>query len=55
MSAERRDPDDDRIFDTDLHPRHESWAQISTQGTMIGFVIFLVMAALFALWISLRY
>jgi hypothetical protein len=42
----------ERAQGADLHPRHESWARISTRSTMIGFVIFLVLAALFYLWVT---
>ena len=55
MATENRDPKNaDRIYGTDLHPRHESWARISTRNTLIGFVVFLVLAGLFVLWIGLR-
>jgi hypothetical protein len=46
---------EERLYGADLHPRHESWARISTRGTMIGFVIFLVLAGLFVLWIGIRH
>ena len=47
--------DEDRIYGADLHPRHESWARISTNGTLVGFVVFLVLAGLFVLWINLMH
>jgi hypothetical protein len=43
---------EERVYGTNLHPRHESWARISTRSTMIAFVVFLVLAALFFLWIE---
>jgi hypothetical protein len=42
----------ERAQGADLHPQNESWARISTRSTMIGFVIFLVLAALFYLWVT---
>jgi hypothetical protein len=45
---------EDRIYGSDLHPRHEAWARISTRGTLIGFAIFVVLAAAFVLWVQLR-
>lgn len=44
----------ERVHGTDLHPRTESWARISARTSLIGFVVFLVLAGLFALWIGLR-
>jgi hypothetical protein len=56
MTEDNRDArNEDRVYGTDLHPRHESWARISTRGSMIGFVIFLVLAGLFVLWVNLRH
>ncbi len=46
---------DEPVEGTDLHPRHASWARISTRNTFIGFVIFLLIAAFFALWIEMRF
>lgn len=45
----------ERVHGTDLHPRTEAWARISVRNSLIGFVVFLVLAGLFALWIGLRY
>ena len=55
MAVNDQEPrNEDRIYGIDLHPRHEAWARISTRSTMIGFVVFLVLAALFVLWIGWR-
>jgi hypothetical protein len=43
---------EERVYGTDLHPRHESWARISSRGTLIGFFVFLVLAGLFLLWVG---
>lgn len=53
MSVRDRDPEEDRVYGTDLHPRHESWARISTRSTIIGFIVFLVLAGLLVLWLGL--
>jgi hypothetical protein len=54
MAEETRETgNEDPRYCVDLHPRHESWARISTRGSMIGFAIFLVLAGLLVLWISL--
>jgi hypothetical protein len=52
MSVRDRDPDEDRVYGTDLHPHHESWARISTRSTMIGFIIFLALLGLLVLWLG---
>jgi len=52
MSDDENRSNQDRIYGTDLHPRHESWARISTRGTFIGFLIFLALAALLVLWVN---
>jgi hypothetical protein len=51
----RETSNEDRVYGTDLQPRHESWARISARGSMIGFVIFLVLAGLFVLWINWKH
>jgi hypothetical protein len=53
-TSDRAPTGEDRIHGVDLHPRHESWARISMRSSMIGFVIFLVLAGLLVLWIGLR-
>jgi hypothetical protein len=53
--GDKESSNEDRVYGTDLHPRHESWARISTRGTMVGFVVFLVLAGLFVLWINLEH
>lgn len=53
MSVRDRDPDDERVFGAELHPRHESWARISTRSTMIGFIVFLALLGLLVLWLGL--
>ena len=53
MSTGENPTGEERLHGVDLHPRHESWARISTQGSLIGFVIFLILAGLFVLWIGL--
>ena len=54
MAVNDREPTgEERTTGVDLHPRHESWARISTQSTLIGFLVFLVLAGLFVLWIGL--
>ena len=45
----------ERAQGVDLHPRHEAWARITTRSTLIGFVIFLVLAVLFVLFINIRF
>ena len=39
----------------DLHPRHDSWVRISTHNNLIGFAIFLALAALFVVVINLHF
>jgi hypothetical protein len=56
MTSYHREPaDEERICGADLHPHHESWARITNRNTMSGFVIFLVLAGLFVLWIEMIY
>jgi hypothetical protein len=55
MMRDQEPANEERIYGADLHPRHESYARLVTRNTMIGFVIFLIVAGLFILWISLRY
>jgi hypothetical protein len=45
----------ERVQGAELHPRHAAWARIATQSTLIGFVIFLVLAGLFVLFIQVRF
>ena len=45
----------ERLYGADLHPRHESWARLSVRRSLIGFVIFLILAGLFLLWIGIRH
>jgi hypothetical protein len=52
MSVRDRDLEEDRVYGGDLHPRHESWARISTRSTMIGFVVFLTLLGLLVLWLG---
>ena len=44
---------EDRIYGVDLPPRHESYARMSVRSTLVGFVVFLILAGLFVLWIGL--
>jgi len=37
----------------DLHPRHESWARITTHTSFVGFVSLLALVALFVFVIEL--
>jgi|tagenome__1003787_1003787.scaffolds.fasta_scaffold9042023_1 hypothetical protein len=52
--SELRRSDEESGYGVDLHPRHDAWAQISTRGTLIGFGVFLALAALLVLWIQIR-
>ena len=55
MKSHDEEPtDEDRIYGADLPPRHESYARSSANGTLVGFIVFLVLAGLFVLWIGLR-
>jgi len=38
----------------DMHPRHDSWARITTHNSLVGVAIFLVLAALFIIVIALH-
>jgi cell division septal protein FtsQ len=56
MSTEDKEPTgEERLYGAGLHPRHESWARLSVRRSLIGFVIFLVLAGMFVLWIGIRH
>ncbi|MCC6727776.1 MAG: hypothetical protein IT208_00380 [Chthonomonadales bacterium] len=47
--------DGDQAPVADLHPRHESWARLSVNRSLLGLIIFLVLAGLFYLWVQTSY
>jgi osmotically-inducible protein OsmY len=49
------DPDDRTIEENNLHPRHESWARLSTHSSLVGVVIALALGALFVITIVLHF
>ena len=51
---DRKSKAEDPSYGVDLHPRHEAWARITTRSSLIGLVIFLVLAAAFVLWVQWR-
>lgn len=48
---EKPTPNEERIYGVDLHPRHEAWARISVRSSLIGLVVFIVLAIAFVLWV----
>jgi hypothetical protein len=51
--SEQPSPDDEQGQGPDLHPRHESWARLSTRYNLIGFAIALALIVLFVIGIEL--
>lgn len=55
MATDNEEPRiEDRIYGVDLHPRHEAWARLSVRSSLIGFVIFVLLAAAFIAWVQLH-
>ncbi|HZO89123.1 MAG TPA: hypothetical protein VFB38_12370 [Chthonomonadaceae bacterium] len=52
---ENKPEETDPVPGVDLHPRHESWARLTTRNSMIGCVIAIVLAILFYFAIKLVY
>ncbi|HZP80579.1 MAG TPA: hypothetical protein VFB21_02980 [Chthonomonadaceae bacterium] len=51
--SEQQPPDEERGQGPDLHPRHESWARLTTRNNLIGFAIALALIALFVIGIEI--
>jgi len=56
MQSDHSGPQEgDQRPETDLQPRHEIWARISSHASLIGAILFILLIALFVFWITRQY
>lgn len=51
---DQKHPGTDDTHSPDLHPRHAFWAPTSIRNSLMSFVVFLILAGGFVLWMMLR-